>query len=301
MYFHSDLGLFPSHNLGIFVSYVTHGGHARSELVEAFVKRYFPSKEAVPLEPPASPPADFLKNAQKFAGKYRFTRHNWSTIEKALALPEVLTVAATRKGTLAVSIPGLASEPLQWVQVGPTLFRQIDGPLELGFEEDKAGRATHMVLSNLPFMPTYRIPWYTDPTLNYLLVGLALLLCVTTLVSAVKHRKARRADPAPARWAVRFAALVAIVTLLFVIAIVAILSSYKDSLFFGFPPALTVALMLPILASILTLGVAVYAVVIWRRGYWTRFRRVHYTLFALFAIGLVWFYWFWNILGVQYG
>jgi CubicO group peptidase (beta-lactamase class C family) len=299
-FFHSDLALFPKYNVGLFVSYVTHGGHARSELVDAFVKRYFPAEDTAPLEPP-KPPEGFLKSAQKFAGKYRFTRHNWSDIEKVLALPEVLTVAATREGTLAVSIPGLSDEPLQWVQVAPTLFHQIDGPLSLAFTEDKAGRVTHMVLSNLPFMPTYRIPWYTDPALNYALVGLALLLCLTTLISALRHRKARRTDPVPARWAVRVAALVSLLTLAFVIAVVVIVSSYGEDLFFGFPPSLTAALMLPIITSILTLGVAVFAVLSWRRGYWTRFRRVHYTLFALFAIGLVWFYWFWNLLGAQYG
>jgi CubicO group peptidase (beta-lactamase class C family) len=299
-YFHSDLALFPKYNVGLFVSYVTHGGHARSELVDAFVERYFPIKDAVPLEPP-KPPKDFFKTAQKFAGKYRFTRHNWSTIEKVLALPEVLSVAVTREGTLAVSIPGLSDEPLQWFQVGPTLFHQIGGPLELGFTENKSGRVTHMVLSNLPFMPTYRIPWYTDPALNYALVGLALLLCLTTLISAFRHYRTRKEDPAPARWAVRLAALVSVLTLVFVIAVAVIISSYGEDLFFGFPPALTAALMLPIVASILTLGVAVFAVLSWRRGYWTRFRRVHYTLFALFAVGLVWFYWFWNILGVQYG
>jgi CubicO group peptidase (beta-lactamase class C family) len=299
-YFHSDLALFPKYNVGLFVSYVTHGGHARSELVDAFVKRYFPTKDTGPLVPP-KPPKGFFKNAQKFAGKYRFTRHNWSDIEKVLALPEVISVAVTKEGTLAVSIPGLSDEPLQWVQVGPTLFRQIGGPLSLAFIEGSTGRVTHMVFSNLPFMPTYRIPWYTNPTLNYTLVGLALLLCLTTLVSAFRHRKARKDDPAPARWAVRVTVLVSVLTLAFFVAVTVIVSSYGEDLFFGFPPSLTAALMLPIVTSILTLGVAAFAVLSWRRGYWTRFHRVHYTLFALFAIGLVWFYWFWNILGVQYG
>ena len=53
LYFHSDLALFTEHDVGLFVSYVTHGGHARSELVEAFVKRYFPTPETAP--PPSRP------------------------------------------------------------------------------------------------------------------------------------------------------------------------------------------------------------------------------------------------------
>jgi CubicO group peptidase (beta-lactamase class C family) len=294
-FFHSELALFPEHNVGLFVSYATHGGHARMELVEAFVMRYFHAQDP----PLPKPPENFAKEAAKFAGKYRFTRHNWSTIEKVLTLPMVLTVAVTKEGTLALS--GLFEAPLQWVQVAPSLFRQIDGPLKLGFTEDKTGRVTHMVISNWPFMPTYRIEWYTDPALNYALVGLAVLLCLTTLKSAFKHRKERKGDPAPARWAVRLAVSVSVLTLLFLVAVVVIVSVYQEDLFSGLPSSLTVALMLPIIASLLTLGVAAHAVLAWRRGYWTRWRRVHYTLFALFAIGLVWFYWFWNILGVKYG
>ncbi len=52
-----------------------------------------------------------------------------------------------------------------------------------------------MVLSNWPFMPTYRIEWYTDPTLNYALLGLGVVLCLTTLESAFRHRKERKRRP----------------------------------------------------------------------------------------------------------
>ena len=133
-------------------------------------------------------------------------------------------------------------------------------------------------------------------------VSVGLLLCLTTLISAFRHRKARKEEPAKARWAVRLAWLVSALTLVFWLAVVIIVSSAGESLFSTFPPpGLTVALMLPILIAILTVGVAVSAVLIWKEGYWTRFRRLHYTLFAIFAIGLVWFYWYWNVLGVQYG
>ena len=296
MYFHSDLALFPEHNVGLFVSYVTEGGHARSELVEAFVRRYFATEQ--PALP--KPSHDFVERGKKFAGKYRFTRHNWSKIEKLMSLPVVLSVAVTKEGTLAVSVPALQEEPLQWVEVGPNLFHQIDGPMSLAFTEDGSGKVTHMIFSNMPFMPTYRIAWYTDPVFNYALVALALLLCVTTLVSALRHRKTRKEDPSAARWAVRLAVLVSALTLLFAVSVTIIVSSYGEDLFYGYPTALTAALVLPILTSILTLGVAVLTVLAWRNGYWTRFRRVHYTLFAVFAIGLVWFYVYWNILGWQY-
>jgi CubicO group peptidase (beta-lactamase class C family) len=295
IFFHSDLALFTEHNVGLFVSYVTHGGQARMELVEAFVKRYFPYEE--PELP--KPPEDYAKRWKKYAGNYRFTRHNWSDIEKIMSLASVVKVAPTAKGTLMTS--GIFKNPWHWVEVEPNFFRQVDGDMTLAFTEDDSGKITHMSFSMLPFMPTYRIPFYSAPTFNYVLLAVGLLLCVTTLISAFRHRKARKEDPSRAKWAVRLAVLVSALTLVFWIAAVIIVSSAGEDIFYGFPPTLTAALMLPILTSILTVGVAIFAVLSWKDGYWTRFRRLHYTLFAVFAIGLVWFYWFWNVLGVQYG
>jgi CubicO group peptidase (beta-lactamase class C family) len=296
LYFHTDLALLPEHDVGLFVSYVGNGGFERWELVDAFVERYF---AADPPELP-EPPADFAERGRRLAGQYRFTRHNWSDIEKIMALFNVLSVAITPEGTLAVS--GLFEEPLHFVEVEPLFFRQIDGVFSLAFTEDGGGEVTHMIFSNLPFMPTYRIAWYTAPAFNYFLLGMGLLLCITIPVSAFRHRRARKGDPAVARWAVRIAASVAILTLVFWVAVVVILSSSDlEELMYGFPASLTAALMLPILTTVLSLGVVAFAVLAWKDGFWSRFQRIHYTLFALFAVGLVWFYWYWNLLGVQYG
>lgn len=295
IFFHTDLALFTEQNVGLFVSYAVNGGRARTELVEAFAKRYFPRDQPALPEPPA----DFAERGQKYAGNYRFLRHNWSDLEKLMSLPSVVSIAVTADGTLMTS--PIFDEPWHWVEVEPNYFRQIDGEMHLAFIADEDGAIDHFAFSPFPFMVAYRVAWYTLPAFNYFLLGVALLLCVTTLVSFFRNWKKRKADPSGARWAARLAALVSLLTLAFVVAVAVILSSAGDEIFYGFPTSLTVALMLPILASILTLGVAVYAVLGWSRGYWTRFRRLHYTLFAIFALGLVWFYWFWNVLGVQYG
>jgi hypothetical protein len=196
---------------------------------------------------------------------------------------------------------GILEDPWHWVEVEPNFFRQIDGGMTLAFIEDENGKISHMAVSLLPFMPAYRIAWYASPNFNYFLLAVGLLLCVTTLISAFRHRKARKEEPSRARWAVRLAWLVSALTLVFWIAVAIIVSAAGEDLFSGFPPTLTVALMLPILISILTLGVVVFAVLVWKEGFWTRFRRIHYTLFAVFAVGLVWFYWYWNLMGPQYG
>jgi CubicO group peptidase (beta-lactamase class C family) len=296
IFFHSDLALLIDQNVGLFVSYASSGGRrARMELVDAFVKRYFPYEEPELPEPPE----DYAKRWKKYAGNYRFTRHNWSDLEKIISMPSKFTVAVTPDGTLMTS--GIFGEPWYWVEIEHNLFHQVDGGMTLAFIEDDDGSVNHLALSLVPFEQAYRIAFYEGPTFNYVLLAVGLLLCVTTLVSAFRHRKARKEEPSDARWAVRLAWLVSALTLVFWIAVTIIISSVGMDIFSGFPPTLTAALMLPILTSILTLGVAVCAVLIWKKGYWTRFRRLHYTLFAIFAIGLVWFYWYWNVLGVQYG
>lgn len=295
VFFHSDLVLFPEQDVGLFVSYVANGGRARGELVDAFVERYFPGQERAYPEPSDG----FMERAEEVAGSYRFMRRNWSDLEKVVSMPNVISVAAKPDGTLVTS--GIFEDPWHWVEAQPSYYRQIDGGMTLAFKKDEDGRVGHLTFSSFPFMPAYRIAWYDAPGFNYLLLGLGVLLCVTMLVSTFRHRKARKLEPAGARWAVRIGALVSILTLAFLISAVVILSVAGDDLFYGYPPTLTAALMLPILTTILTVALVYFAVLCWSRGYWTRFRRLHYTLFVVLAVGLVWFYWYWNVLGVQYG
>ena len=295
IFFHSDLTLFPEQNLGVFVSYGPNGGHSRTDFIEAFVKRYLPAPE-VPLP---KPPEGFMERGAKVAGSYRFTRHNWSDLEKVAALANVVSVGLKPDGTLVTT--GIFETPWNWSEVEPFFYRQIDGGLTLAFKQEADGTISHATISNFPFMPAYRIAWYSAPAFNYLILGGALLLCITTLVSAIRNRKANKLEPPAVRRAVRLAFWTSLVTLIFVIAAVVVVSAAGEDLFYGFPPSLTAVLMLPFLAAALTLGVLLSVPGIWRQGSWTRFRRVHYTLFALFAVGLVWFYWYWNLFGAQYG
>ena len=213
VYFHTDLALFTEHNIGLFVSYATNG-QPRSELVEAFVRRYFDVAERDLPEPPE----DFAERWKKLTGTYRGTRHNYSTIEKLMSLSSVFKVGISPEGTLVTS--GLfGREPWHWIEVEPLYFRQVDGDLALAFHEDENGDVTHLFLSLVPpATQAYRISWYAAPTFNYVLLVLGAVLFVTTLVSAVRHRKERKHDPVGARRAVRLAVAVSAQTLLFLIS-----------------------------------------------------------------------------------
>lgn len=311
LWFHTDLALLPEHNVGLYVSYVTHGGRARLELLKGFLDRYFPQPDA----PPPAKPADFKERGRRFAGAYRFTRHNWSTIEKLTALASTLSVSVTDKGTLQLS--GLGENPAQFVEVEPLLFQQLDGWHTLAFKEGEGGEITHMFIGMLPFMPTYRVPWYEAPPVGFLPVILGLLLCVTTLISAFYHWRlarhavypegaegTRRAAPSiAARWAIRLAVLTALLTIIFAIGLIAVVQAGQDDLIYELPRSLTAVLVLPHITALLSLVIFFFALLSWLRARdwgWRFFRRLHYSLFALAMLALTWFYAHWNLLGFKY-
>jgi len=291
-FFHSNLALLPEHGVGLFVSYVNAGGVARLELLKAFLDRYFPA-----AEPPApEPPTDFAQRAERFTGTYRFTRHNYSTVEKVTALVSTISVGATPENTLLIS--GLMEHPLQFVEVEPLLFQQVDGWQTAAFEEGADGRMSHLFFGLLPFMPAYRVPWYETPGFTTVLLGLGGLLFVTWTVSALLRRKPPEAPARTARWAAQVGAAISVVNLLFVVSVVAIVASKGLELFYGLPVSARLALALPVVSAVLTLAALILLVPVWQGRAWSLRRRLHYTLFTLFAVGWIWFYAHWNLLGV---
>ena len=217
--FHSELLLLPEHNVGLFVSYGS-SGLPGYDLLPAFIGRYFAAPDPAPPEPPAG----FEERTKRVAGVYRFTRHNYTSIEKAFALPSVVSVAAGPKGTITTSIQGLG-DPWLFREVTPNYYEQIDGTMRLVFREAADGSITNMYFSLLPFMPCYRVAWYATPTVNYFLLGATLFLCVSTLVAFCYHRKGRREDPTLARWSARLGAITALATLAFVAGLAALVSA----------------------------------------------------------------------------
>jgi hypothetical protein len=284
----------PEHNLGLFVSVVGENGLSLLELTDAFVARYLPAAEP----PNPKPDPEFSARAARFAGSYRFTRQNWSTIEKLVALFQTLSVSITEKGHLVVQ--GFLPEPMRFVEVEPLLFRQVDGTHEIAFQEDEEGGLTHMFFDFLPFMPTYRVSWFETQGFTLGVVGAAILLSLTAISGGIRHRWENRSEPAAGLWTARVALLMGLLTLVFLGAATAIVVSTGEDLFYGIPGSLTAALVLPHVTTVLLAALAALVGIVWRRRLFSWKRRLHYTLFFLAAAGLHWIYWHWNILGFRY-
>ncbi len=293
-FFHSTLALLPEHNVGIFASNVGGNFLPLMELVDAFVGRDYPVAEA---ENP-SPPGDFAERGARFAGSYRFTRQNWSTIEKLLALFQTLSVSVTPENELVIS--GFLPEPMRLVEVEPLFFRQVDGPIEVAFEAGDGAAATHMFFDFLPFMPTYRVPWFETRGFTLAVVIAALFFSFTAISGGIRHRWENRNEAAPGLLGARLAAASGLLTLAFFGSAAAIVTTTGEEILYGIPASLTAALVLPHLTLMLLVALAIVLTIAWRKGLFPFRRRFHYTLVFLALAGLHWVYWHWNVLGFRY-
>ncbi|HET7292715.1 MAG TPA: serine hydrolase domain-containing protein [Vicinamibacteria bacterium] len=294
-YFHSELGLLDEEGIGFFVS-VNTGGKAAlvpRHFARAFMDHYFPARL-----PAVKPPADFGTRAARYAGHYRALRHSYTRFEKVFALLGGTTVVPTADNKLV--IPGLLGDVAQYVEVAPSVFREVDGDRTIAFVENGAGQVAGMV-GQFAFIPFYRLAWYDGSPFHYTLLGLSLLLFVIAVVSALRHWRSDKAGPKTARWARRTLGALAALNLVFVVAFASIFAADLDDLIFALPTGLYAILTLPLIGLLLTALAVVLAARVWREGLWSRGARLVHTAGVVAAIAFVWFLNYWNLLGYRIG
>lgn len=293
-WFHSDLALFPDHDLGLFVSFNSEeGGGATGELVEAFVDRYFPEDETLP-----APPEDFAERADRFTGKFRANRFSHTSLAKLAAFGSV-SVTATDENTLRA----MDSE---WIEVAPLTFAEKFGDGRLVFRENADGGITHFFLGSVPVVAFERIPLSESPMLHTVLGVAALILILGTVAAwplgwATRRWYGLRLAPEerlPSRARMTLWTAAALFLAFFVGLVIAL--SDPTIIAVKITAGLRVVLLLPILAALLTAAALFFVVRIFRTGAGRRTTRVLYTLTTLSMVVLVWQLHVWNLLGWRF-
>jgi hypothetical protein len=274
----------------------------RTLLAPAFYDRFFPRDEA-----PPEPPEDFKERAAKYAGVYGFWRSNFSTVEKAFSIGSGVTVGPTEDNTLVFVFGDKAK---QYAEIEKNLFREISPnvpllstfiPRLIAFQENEAGQITGFVIDGLPFMSLRKLPVYATPNFNFTLVGFSMLVFLGVLLRRFYQRGAIKALPAPDRSVVNAAVYASAANWLTLLSGVAVVSMAMDQIIGGLPMLFKVWLVMPIIATLAGLYLLYRAILVWHKGLlagaWARLR---YTIVALSALFMCWFYYFWNILGWQY-
>ena len=182
VYFHSDMILVPSANLGYFLSYNSLGkdvGGGRGEVWRTLVNRYFPSgtQSKADVDPNTA-----KSDGRAVSGVYQVTRRGETTFLKTLALLGQFTATSDKEGVLQIEdMKNQSGELKRWREIAPLVYREVDGLEKIGFRRDASGAVVEL----LPFPAIYegqRVPWYASKIFVGFLVGGSLLLALLTVL-----------------------------------------------------------------------------------------------------------------------
>jgi len=299
--FHSFLALIPKHNIGFFVSYnsTNASGFTRDQLFQAFLNRYFPIPDSLEWKPLSEPGI----RSRKYVGSYGALRGVFSSYEKLANLIMTSKLTMADDGTLVMPLPmGLGTK--RWMEVSPLFFREVGGQGTLLFMDDAKGRIRHAYMPDF-LMVMEKLKWYKTPFFHYSLLGFCIVLFLSAALGwplgAISRRlcsrdRDRKKFPSFPKW---IAGLMSWIFLTFIFGMVGVLSNYME-LMFGVPPMLKTLSVLTMIAVFLTVGVMLCLLLVWGRGYWTVYGRIHYTLIFLASCAFIWFLNYWHLFGFKF-
>lgn len=289
--FHSDMVLFPEHQLGLFFSYNSDpGSAARSVVVRGFIDHFFPVDLPPPIESEA--PVDL----SAYAGEYAPLRRNSSTFEKLGLLVSTLKVRPAGDGQLVLSGGRRVS---RWASVGDDVFRALYSDTRLAFERGPGGQVTHAFISSNPTTAYDRLTWYQSTTLHGALFG-AVALIAAIAIPGYAYRVVRRAPegkrlPRPdvlAAWAM------SLLNLYLLLGLYQGLTGSTDEFAFGLPRPIARLLTLGTLSALLSIPVAALAIRQWVHGRGGLAARARYGVVALSGLTMLGLLSFWKALGL---
>lgn len=301
-YFHSDLHLIPDANIGFFVSYNSAGKgetSARDALWHAFLDRYFP------YEPQkASVQASAATDAQMVSGRYFSSRRPDRTILRVLNVAGQPKVSVNPDNTISVDLlKDPNGKPKKLEEIGPLMFRAVNGQDRVGFKKDEAGNLVLVI--DFPFFVFQRTPWYVNSGLNLPVIIIAVALFVLTLllwpVAAIfRKHYGQTLNVAPERRRVRLLTrLVCLVNIIFLVAFLIFFSMSEKDIGILSPkynPLIRIIQLVGWVGVIGTIAALLNAVRAWKEPSGWLWGKIGETLILIACILFVFFVFNWNML-----
>lgn len=297
---HTNFILDQKNNIGMYMTFNGVGGRmVRSPIEPGFYDEFFPVEKETLI-----PPTDFSERAEKYTGTYNFWRSNFSKLEKISGMTSGMVVEATDNNTLMVPY---------WdevVEIDKNLFQQVDGDRQIAFQENEQGEITGFVHDAMPFLSSFRTPFYFSGTFNFLMLGLVGLMYIGVILRNIlrsvvgrfiKRISLRSLSPSEKK-VLRISLLTVVANLLAIGLGVVVTTVYAEGLVTTeIPVQITLWLWLPMLAFLLGVYHLYCARQVWKHGLLGGIlARVGYSAAAAGSLFICWFYYFWNILGFQY-
>ena len=309
----SQMILHPEDDLGLFVVYNVFNDALRERLVTAFMDRFY--GEGSPATAPATVELS-QEDLERFTGGYRWVKHPRSTIGKIVALvpgPYSWSISANADGTLSVG-PFGAELNWRYAPVGPLVFRQVAGGVQelsglefdlgdtLVFREDELGQVDFAFVP-LQSIALEKVAVYETGVVQAGALGLFLFIFLSpavvwplgALIRRIRKRETTSsAGSRRARWV---AGIVSILNLIFLLFL---LFAFGEGLRFGVQPIVQVALLIPIVTTLLTLILLWMTFLAWKDSYWSILGRIYYSFLTLTAVLFVLWANYWNLIGWRF-
>ena len=290
---HSALAILPEKSLGFFVAYNSNESIlAVNEFYAAFMDAFFPAQET--SDPP--PALSSSQNGRELAGEYRSTRTIYNHVERLITFPggTNLKVASNPDGTLSI-----AGYP--YYEIETLVYRPVEWEDRVIFQRGTDGKISYMHFNSIPIFAYERLAWYETSMFHLLIFGACYVLLLTALLAALIGFFRRRERGSPCSRLPGLARLWAFALSFVFLLVPAAVSLYSKLDYKSpFPFYMVVTLAIILAASIMVAGPAIFTVLAWRRRFWSRAGRIHYTLITVALVGMVWLMYYWRLLGFRY-
>jgi len=303
----SSLTLLNDQNIGIFTATNSFAG-IHGKFLSQFFERYFPVTTPARQQPLSLP----QKQLNRFTGIYRDLEYPRDTFAKVSAPFKHIKIEKGDNGTLLVRTPSLFflgnAPKIELIPVEPLLFQRASDEAFTGFSEDSSGRIAFAFNPIFPVIGTFeRIHWYETVWVQLGIVGFcavvflssAIIYPLLPLIRRLRGKRFRVERRLSQAWLL--AGLIGTLNLVFLIGFPLSIWLYGFwRLVYGVPVVAIAFLCIPLLTTVLTLGLFIFSTWAWKNNYWSLMRRSHYSLITLAALVFIPFLTYWNLLGFQF-
>ena len=303
----SSLTLMPEQNIGIFIATNSFSGVA-GKLLSRFLDSYFPvTNKSTPVKLALTE-----EQLNRFTGTYRDMEYPRHTFVKVTAPFKHINIKKGENGTLVISTPGLfflGNTPKHTlVPVEPLLFKRAEDDAFTAFGKDSRGNIAFAFNPLWAKIGAYeRIPWYETIWVQLGIVAFCAIVFLSAsivglirpLIRRLKGKRFIVEQKFSSAWVV--AGLVGTLNLVFLIGLplsLWFIGVWK--LVYGVPGVVVALVCLPLITTVLTLVLTLFAGLAWIDKSWSFIRRSHYSLITLAALVFIPFLAYWNLLGFHF-
>lgn len=240
-FFHSNLVLIPSPRVGLFISISGTGkefyaAKLRVDLTNGFIDRYFPNMERV--EPKTLDPENTRERAIEISGFYQGSRASFSSILSLINPLSQIKIAVNQDNHLVIDeFKNGSGQVWHWQENEPYIWQQIGGTTKLSFAKDTHGIWQFSVDSLSPAIQWSKVEgmssgglWLPILFLSISIIALQLLATVFRMVSSYVYKINKET--------IKGLTTFRMSSLLFVIAILVLISAFSTISKFDNPDAL---------------------------------------------------------------